>query len=330
MGGAWASPERRPLFADRRVFCNIDGEDHGIGWQCKELDRRGMRATFFCEVLSSLVLGEHDTRSYLDFLLLHGQDVQLHVHPNFYYYAQYLSAIQKGLEYDHTIRSDNLACCSKIEQFQLLQKACCIFKKLTGKNPLAFRAGNYSANRQILSMLARLGVAIDSSFNPCYQGNGSFDGESVIFNLPQLIAGVWELPVTVALESLPDPRKHNRYMPLEISSLSLKEMIGVLDELQNAGATHIILVVHSFSCVKPKDIQYSALRPNRIVQRRFSGLLDYLAREAQRFTVSTLHEFTNSVEVSMLPERQLAIPALGYLKPLIRKGIQVLDRCYRF
>ncbi len=82
MGGAWQNPALRPLPAERRISCRIRGRDHGIGWQCAQLRERGLKATFFCEVLSSLVLGEGDSRSYLEYLLEQGQDVQLHVHPN--------------------------------------------------------------------------------------------------------------------------------------------------------------------------------------------------------------------------------------------------------
>ena len=32
MGGAWSDPDRRPLKADRHIFCRIDGRDHGIGF----------------------------------------------------------------------------------------------------------------------------------------------------------------------------------------------------------------------------------------------------------------------------------------------------------
>jgi hypothetical protein len=328
MGGAWASPERRPLSADRRIFCRIRGEDYGIGWQCKELNRRSMRATFFCEVLSSLVLGDRDTSSYLDFLLLQNQDVQLHVHPNFYHYERYLSAVQQGLSFDHTVRSDSLSSHSETAQFQLLREACRIFERLTGMPPLAFRAGGYNANRQTLSILAKLGITIDSSFNPCYQGRGSFDSESVQCNLPQLIEGIWEVPITVAIEDLPDPRKPNRYMPLEISALSLGEMTSALDDLQAAGASHIVIVFHSFSAIKSRDIQYSAMRPDRIVQRRFLGLLDYLAQESHRFTVSTIGDLASDLEESMLPKPQCFMPRLGYVKPLMRKATQLLNRVY--
>lgn len=328
MGGAWASPEMRPLPAGRRIFCRIKGESHGIGWQCRELNRRGIRATFFCEVLSSFVLGDVDTSSYLDFLLSNKQDVQLHVHPNFFYYARYLSAIQQGHYFDHNERSDSLSNFSKATQFQIIQEACSIFKRLTGVQPLAFRAGSYNANRQTLSILSDLGIIIDSSFNPCYQGRGSFDYESIPCNIPQLIENVWELPVTVAIEDLPDPRKSNRYMPLEISALSLGEIIKALDHLQAARVSHIILVFHSFSTVKPKDIQYSAMRPDRIVQGRFMGLLDFLAKETHRFTVLPLSDIVSSLEELKLHKQQSAIPRLGIINPLVRKATQVLNRIY--
>lgn len=327
MGGAWARPEVRPVPSDRRVFCRINGTDHGIGWQCDELARRGMRASFFCEVLSSFVLGEDDTRAYVDYLLQRGQDVQLHTHPTFWFYSRYLAAKAEGREFDHSERSDKLARLPEPTQRFLLEQACAVFKRFTGRSPAAYRAGGYQANTRSLAILRELGIVLDTSFNPAYQGQGSFDGENLTPNVPQQVAGLWEIPVTVAIENLPDPRKPTRFMPFEISAISVPEMRGILDHAHQAGMEHVVVMFHSFSGVKPKDDQHTAMRPDSIVRSRFTQFLDHLARNSARFEVSTFGDLAARLP-SLSAREAVPMPELGYGRPFVRKAVQLLNHWY--
>src|SRR5690348_7357429 len=99
MGGAWRYPERRPIPADRHVFCRIGGQDFGIGRIAEILRRYGFRATYFVETLATLVNGGADTRSIFDFLLGCDEDVQLHIHPTYRFYAEALASRQAGRPY---------------------------------------------------------------------------------------------------------------------------------------------------------------------------------------------------------------------------------------
>ncbi len=326
MGGAWASDQLRPLPATRRIFCRIGNADHGIGWICDELARYGMQATFFCETLSNLVLGDDDTRSYLDYLLHRGQDVQLHAHPNFHFYAQWLEARRRGLPFDRSAVSDNLGALALPAQRQILSEACAIFRRFTGRSPTAFRAGGYMASLDTLGLLRELGFTVDSSFNPAYQQLGSFAGQPLAPNCVKWLGGLWEVPVTVALQGLPEPWKPNRYRHLEVSALSLAEMRHCLLRLHEAGAQEAVIVMHSFSGVKPADLQYSAMRPDRIVMGRFRGLLAFLARHPERFTVSALGSYRGPASQEAAPAP--AIPHLGYFRPFCRKVVQMLNRVY--
>src|SRR5690349_19628924 len=92
MNGAWRSPQRYPLEASRHVFCRIGNEEFGIPLLTRIMGAYGFRATYFIETLATECLGEPDTRSIFDFLLQQGQDVQLHIHPTFHYYAEYVQA----------------------------------------------------------------------------------------------------------------------------------------------------------------------------------------------------------------------------------------------
>jgi hypothetical protein len=326
MGGAWQHPSLQPVPAERRVFCRIRGRDYGIGWQCEQLRTRGLRATFFCEVLSSLVLGEEDTRSYLEFLVEQGQDVQLHVHPNFYHYAEKLWAEANRHDYVPPAKPDTLSSFPTEKQAEILGLAAEIFRYLAGRQPVAFRAGSYQADERTLSILAQMGFRIDSSYNPVYRGAGSFTNEALPANRPVLLNGILEVPVTVVRQQLPLPGKPGGLIPLEICALSAAEMRAALDQLHTSGARHVVIVHHSFACVKARDVQYREMKPDRVVMGRFTSLLDYLAENSDRFEVTTMDALARH-EDEALPG-QAVVPTLGYLPQMLRTVQQAVNRLY--
>jgi hypothetical protein len=170
---------------------------------------------------------------------------------------------------------------------------------------------------------------VDASFNRHLQGRGSFDNEPIVVNALQLIDGVWELPITVARQRLPDPALTDGLRPFDPVSLSCWELRKVLDDAYAAGTTHISTVFHSFSGVKAKDLQYKQLKPDRIVRRRFEFLLDHLATNQDRFCVSSVGKLVN--EIRSAPGSMAlhaSIPSLGFFHPLARKVVQAANSLY--
>ena len=59
------------------------------------------------------------------------------------------------------------------------------------------------------------------------------------------------------------------------------------------------------------------MKPNRIVQRRFEFLLDYLAANQNRFCVSTIAELAKQVQTQdIVGKRRTCIAKLGFFHPL--------------
>jgi hypothetical protein len=322
MGGAWSDPCLRPVPADRRIFCQINGESYGIGWLCRELNARKLKATFFSEVFGSLVFGEDETRRWFQYLLDQGQDVQLHTHLNFYYYSR-----RAGAPGELQRTTDDLADLEPLLRGELLDHACELFRRAAGYDATAYRAGNWRGNRALLRDLGIRGIVVDASFNRTLQGRGSFDNEPiVVVNALQLIDGVWELPITVARQNLPDPALRDGLRPFDPASLSCWELRKVLDDAHAARTPHVSAVFHCFSGVKAKDLQYRQLKPNHIVRKRFEFLLEYLATNQDRFSVSSIGQLANemrSAPASMA--LHASIPSLGFFRPLARKVVQAAN-----
>jgi len=324
MGGAWGNSNLRPVGADRRIYCYIDGKSHGIGWICKELNARNLKATFFAEGFGALIFGEDETREWFQYLLDQGQDVQLHTHLSFYFFSQRAPSGPNS-----RAPTDNLADIEGPLRGELLEQACEIFRRMAGYDPVAYRAGNWRMDRRLLQDLRAQGIVLDTSFNRGIQGSGSFDEGLDPLNALQFIEGIWELPVTVAHQGLPVDSVADGLRAVTATSLSRWELRKVLDDSHASGATHVCIAFHSFHGVKPKDVQYTKMKPDRIVQRRFEFLLDYLAANQDRFHVSTVGELAGQLQTQPdMEERRASVPKLGFFHPLARKLVQGINSIY--
>ena len=322
MAGAWDAPGHGPLPASRHVFCEGPSGAYGIPLITRELDRYGFRATFLCEMLATRVLGEADTRSVVEALLTAGQDVQLHLHPVYWYYRRFLDGGAVDRHHHRAATSDLLSAHSPDRQLALLEEATEIFRACTGQVPVAFRAGNFAASHATLRALAKLGFRIDSSYNPAQQDDPSLADDPPAPNVVQSIEGVWEVPVTVARTRIGEG---NGYKPFDPVALCAWEMTRILDTAHAAGMHHVTVLFHSFTFVKPWDMSYSRFRLNRVVLRRLQALLRFLDANQDRFRVETFGEMAAG-PIQAAPTA--VIPHLGVWRPAVRKTVQVVNQLY--
>lgn len=324
IGSAWHNPERRPVTSDRHIFCRIGDRDHGVGLITHILQRNGFQGTFFVETLATLVNGDQDTSVVFDYLLEQNQDVQLHAHPVYRFYAQALKDHAAKGQYpmpDGT--TDLVGAYAEERQLDLLGQATEAFRRLTGRAPKAFRAGCYGANRTTLRCLRKLGMTLDTSFNPCYP-EWSFANEQLAANQVHQLEGVWELPVAVARTPLPESATGLKMA--DPCSLSVTELRTMLEAAAGAGQQHFVIVFHSFSAVKPRDGDYTEIRPDRIVIRRLEGLFSYLARHPKEYRVSTFGDAAG--EAPPVESAPGVMANLPMLPAALRKFVQAANRYY--
>jgi peptidoglycan/xylan/chitin deacetylase (PgdA/CDA1 family) len=325
MGGAWGDPSLRPLPSERRIFCPVGDEMLGVPRICDLLEKYSFKGTFFVDTLAADVNGEDDCRPAFDLLLKRGQDVQLHAHPNFFFYARYLKSMEVGAAFDRRAMSDFFSRLPGEVQREVLERARELFIKLAGRTPVCFRAGSFAANRETLRILSDLGFKIDSSFSACYRNAHSFPGERMPVNEPVRMENIWVIPATVAKSPLPEGPEG--FKMADISTISNREMIHLLEEARNQGLRHAVLLLHSFSLVKPRDVRYSQMRLDRVVMGRLDRMFAWLARNSDRYTVSTLNELAaNRHEL----EEGIGLPApvLPLGAAMRRKITQAVNRLY--
>jgi hypothetical protein len=310
MGGAWRNPEYAPLPLDLTIFGRYRSEEYGIPLIMSILEEHGFRATFFTEVFCSYNVGCEAVAAVLRYIQDRGHDAQLHLHPEQRFYRDFLRGGKRREE-------GFMFALPAAEQRQLIREGVELFRQLSGKAPRAYRAGCYAASEVTLRALRENGVEIDSSYNLAYLGS-TCGFEIKPLNAPTVLEGIYEFPVSVFRVAGLDG-----YKPLEISAVSVSEIMTTIRCLQQAGCRDVVLVLHSFSLLKNLGVRYEHCRPDQIVIRRLTKLCGVLAELRDELEVCVLGD----ADLSSLPDSQPhVIPSLQWLRPGIRKIAQAVNQ----
>jgi hypothetical protein len=262
-------------------------QDLGISMLVAELRKHGMAATFFVEALCTLRFGEDGLAEAIRFLVQNGQDVQLHLHPNF--------ERPEWRTLGAPPPEDDIGRLPGDEQRRLLVLGSEILLRCgVGPGELtAFRAGNYAASSDTRRILYELGFSVDASYNP-YVGDVDhrITKESVPNDAFLDSSGIWELPVSNVMQ----PRGGLRH--LQITALSWAEMRWSLMALHSAGVRHISVVTHPGEFFVVDSISPARGRANSANIRRLRSLLAFLADNQDSFDVSTVGTFAKHLPLA--------------------------------
>ncbi|QDX26360.1 polysaccharide deacetylase [Sphingomonas suaedae] len=229
----------------------------GIGYQLRRFADHGLRATFFVDPMPAVAYGLDPIKRVVGAILEAGQEVQLHLHPNW----------AAARDDDRTAAASfELIDFTFAEQRDLIAAASDLLVAAGAPRPVAFRSGSYSASDDTLAALAELGIRYDSSHN-----GSEHPWPSAIGLNPRQIApvehrGVIEVPVTL----IEDVRGHLRHF--QICALSTAEMRDALDHAVSAGHAAVTIVSHGFELANR-----SGTRPNAVHVQRFDSLCAMLA-----------------------------------------------------
>src|SRR4051794_24581280 len=81
IAGAFVNPSHTPLLHEP-VAGEINGKSEALGFITEMLSRHNLAATFFVEAAHTRFFGTRAMGAYVERLVRAGQDVQLHLHPN--------------------------------------------------------------------------------------------------------------------------------------------------------------------------------------------------------------------------------------------------------
>jgi hypothetical protein len=307
MGGAWSNPDFGPLPLARTVFGENGSGNYGIPLIMDILEEYGFQGTFFTEVFCGYTVGFEEVARVFRYIEKRGHDPQLHLHPEQRFFAEY----QRG---GRRREQGFLFQFPAAEQQELIADGVRLFRELCGKPPKAFRAGCYAASEESLAALPENGVSIDSSYNLAFLGR-SCGFQQRLLNAPRILEGVSEFPVT----NFQVPGEG--YKPLEISAVSVWEMLAAIRALQRVGCRDVVLVLHSFSLLKNRGVRFENCRPSRVVISRLRRICEALSQMRDEIEVRVLSE----APVLLPGTDPGVIPSVGWFRPAIRKAVQGLD-----
>jgi peptidoglycan/xylan/chitin deacetylase (PgdA/CDA1 family) len=319
MGGAWDSPASEPVGPDRAILGRRGPRCYGTPLIMDLLEEHDLRATFFVEVFASTVVDGAALGGAYREIVERGHDAQLHLHPVFRYYAKRKRELLRAEPPPADM--DQIGSHPPFVQLEFLQEGVAIFEHLVGRKPVAFRAGNYSANHATLAALEQVGIRYDSSFNAAYLGHSCLLTGVEPTNSPWRVGSVWEVPLTVFTTGV-GPLAGLK--PLEIGAVSFLEIKRVLEQAEGLGMGCVNMILHSFSLLKKSNSQFSRIRPDHLLIRRVKRVCRFLAAHRDRFRVVTFSD---------LPEPRAdppgtSLPRMGLLVPATRRFIQGLNRLY--
>ena len=240
----------------------------GVSYKLETLARHGLKACFFVDPMPALTFGLAPVREIVETILEAGQEVQLHLHPN------WTGAIS-GDRGARTSRFE-LIDYSLAEQRDLIAGATELLVAAGAPHPIAFRAGSYSANADTLTVLAEQGFCYDASHNGSEHPWPSAIDLAARQIAPLSHRGLIEIPVTL-IEERPGALRN-----FQICALSVGEMRAALDHALLHDHAAVTIVSHGFELANR-----SGTRPNAVHVRRFEALCALLGDRAD--AMPTVH-----------------------------------------
>ena len=303
----WAELDQRfPASFERYVYGRSKQGDFALPATLQMLQRHGLRGVFFVEPLFSARFGRQYLETIVSMIRSAGQDVQLHLHP------EWTDEIRPALLADVSRKRQHLIHYSLDEQTALIRFAKHTLEAAGAPPVTAFRAGSYAANQASYLALQRNSILIDSSLNEIDAASGTDIPNPASYLTRREIEGVTSYPVTVFRDGL------GRLRPAQVGACSFAEMRAALLAAEAGGCQHFVIVSHNFEMLKPASSE-----PDRVVVRRFEQLCGFLAAHSQRFTVGS---FAVAPPAGASPVQRESRPRVGAWATAVRLAEQAWRR----
>ena len=281
----WAELDQRfPAAFERYVYGRSAHGDYALPATLQILQRHGLRGVFFVEPLFAARFGSEFLERIVQMIRGAGQDVQLHLHP------EWTDEIRPPLLADISRKRQHLSYYSVDEQTQLIAYAKQALQAAGAGEVSAFRAGSYAANAATYEALRRNTIAIDSSLNELDGNSGQGIPTLAQPASHRMVGGVHTYPITVFQDGFGQLR------PAQIGACSFSELCEAMDFAQANGCGHFVVVSHNFEMLQPdRSI------PDWVVVRRFERLCAYLAANTHRFDVGAFSIATQTTRPEQRP-----------------------------
>lgn len=316
IGGAFREPKLKPVGNEKRIYGKIGDKYYGIPLIMDIADSYNIPVTFFVEVLNKYYFGKNESRKVCHYILNRGHDVQLHLHPTYLNFTQ--------SDPGKLIFKDNMSSYNINRQVELIEEGKTLLTEYGVKNPVAFRAGNYGADKNTLTALSQNGFFFDSSYNLAFPQKSRLLGIEHLNDIIK-INDIYELPITCFKESI--PLIANRIRPLDLNGASFNQIKKTLEFTHENNMHCVTIILHSFSFIHSKDFQYVKVKIRKNVIQRFKKICSFLSENSQYYRVRRLDDFSIDKDLISNNNRQLLakvsmISAIGHYTEKILSKIR--------
>jgi peptidoglycan/xylan/chitin deacetylase (PgdA/CDA1 family) len=293
---------------------NFQCKEYGLSLILDLLKQVNLKAVFFLEALSSFRHGISNLKKISDRILSEGHEIQLHLHPSL----------------RHPVRQPDaeihLGKYPLNEQVALIETGIDVLKKCGVEKISAFRAGGFGMSMDTFHALEKCGLLYDSSYNLCYLNSSCQLGHiKPIHNDVFLYKNILEFPVTCFRNPL---SKKIPFRHLQITASSYGEIKKTLLLASNEKMKTVNILLHSFEFIKFLDKERTVGKPNYIIIKRFTDLLEFLSSKMELFDVVGFNDLS---DVSIASMKQLKaqtdfIPELPLHMKIGRQIEQIMAR----
>jgi len=305
--GSWQELDARfPPAFERYIHGRSAAGEYALPKTLEILNRHGLRGVFFVEPLFSARFGAAWLERICRLIQDAGQEIQLHLHP------EWTDEIQPPVFPDKPLKKrQHLIHYDRAEQTRLVALSRELLEAAAGTPVTAFRAGSFAANRDTLAALAANGIAVDSSLNAAYPLSGEDLRGELDLETPQRWNGVELAPMSIFRDGL------GKLRHAQIGACSFAELRQAMDDAQAQGRGQFVILSHNFELLRS-----GTSLPDAVVVRRFDALCRHLAAHRERLPTRGFADYAPPRATTA----RLAPPRVGKFATLTRYAEQALRR----
>ncbi|MCP5158260.1 MAG: polysaccharide deacetylase [Gammaproteobacteria bacterium] len=292
-----ALDERFPAAFDRYIFGRSAAGEFALPKTLEILNRYGLKGVFFVEPLFSARFGTEYLHTICQLIQSAGQEIQLHLHP------EWTDEIRPAIFPDKPYKRQHLIHYDQAEQSRLIKLGRALLEAAAGAPISAFRAGSFAANGDTLAAVAEAGLLVDSSMNISCPLSGADLRDQRDLTAPQCYHGLQLVPISVFRDGF------GKLRHAQIGACSVAELRQALQEALYRGYNIFTILSHNFEM-----LQSGSTEPDRWVVRRFEQLCSFLAAHRNDFPTRGF------IETLTFPDTTspLGVPRSGRLATMTR------------
>lgn len=279
IGGAFDDPSNREPVGIRAVELPSRRSSEGLGFLLDTLKRHALPATFFVETCNAAFFGVGPMTQIIQTINTAGHDTQLHLHPCWSAFSnpQWRENVKKD------IPNDSLADCPVADIVRFIRGGIQIVENAGAPAPIALRAGNLQAGRNVYKAMEQAGIPVGSNIGlavslPAEPAHHRYGG-----CIP--IAHALELPVLSYREI--NLGRFFRNKTLTVIGSTFSELKYLLQIAHRNRLQNVVILTHPSEFANYTQPSITRITANRHTQDRFQQLCTFLSQNPGQYDVLT-------------------------------------------